>query len=118
MKKVLGFAALAATLAAGTSLAAEPDGLTLPPGFHATVVADGLTGVRHLAFGANGDLYVSTQVGRGQPAVGIYALHLNAKHTADKTEKFGTINGGTGIKVYKGYLYAANPTTVYRYKLG
>ena len=117
MKKALGFAAVAATLAAGTSLAAEPDGLTLPPGFHATIVADGLTGVRHLAFAPNGDLYVSTQVARNQPAVGIYALHLDAKHKADKTEKFGTINGGTGIKVYKGYLYAANPTTVYRYKL-
>ena len=118
MKKRLGFVAVAAILAAGPSLAAEPDGLILPPGFHANVVADGLTGVRHLAFGANGDLYVSTQVGRGQPTVGIYALHLNAKHTADKTEKFGTLNGGTGIRVYKGYLYVANATTVYRYKLG
>ncbi len=118
MKKSLAFVAVA--LAATPVFAAEPDGLILPPGFHASVVADGLgASVRHMAFGPNGVLYVSTQVG-GQNAtpVGIYALHLNAQHKADKTDKFGTINAGTGIRVYKGYLYAADHTSVYRYKLG
>jgi glucose/arabinose dehydrogenase len=118
MMRNVGFAALAAAFVMGPALAAEPDGLILPPGFHATVVADGLTGVRHLAFGANGDLYVSTQVGANATPVGIYALHLNAKHVADKTDKFGTVNAGTGIRFYKGYLYAADHTSVVRYKLG
>jgi glucose/arabinose dehydrogenase len=110
---------LAATpaLIAGQVWAAEPDGLILPPGFHANIVADGLTGVRHLAFGPNGTLYVSTQVAAAQPAIGIYALHLDGQHKADKPEHFGTINAGTGIRVYKGYLYAADHTSVYRYKL-
>ena len=116
MKFIL--AAMTATLAAAPVMAAETDGLILPPGFHASVVADGLTGVRHLAFGANGTLYVSTQVGANATPVGIYALHLNAQHKADKTEKFGTVNAGTGIRVYKGYLYAADHTSVVRYKLG
>ena len=56
--------------------------------------------------------------GQNATPVGIYALHLNAHHKADKTEQFGTINAGTGIRVYKGYLYAADHTSVYRYKLG
>ena len=54
MKTLL--AVFAATLAATPALAAEPDGLILPPGFHANIVADGLKGVRHMAFGSNGDL--------------------------------------------------------------
>lgn len=90
------------------------DGLSLPPGFKATVVADGLAGVRHIAFGPNGALYVST---RGQNATGMYALQLDAQHKAVRTEKFSTITGGTGLKVYKGALYAASPTTVYKYAL-
>ncbi|HWY63102.1 MAG TPA: PQQ-dependent sugar dehydrogenase [Rhizomicrobium sp.] len=115
MKKSL--AVFAVTLAAGPALAAEPDGLILPPGFHASIVADGLTGARHMAFGPNDDLYVSTSTARGQPVIGIYALHLDASHKADKTEHFGAVNGGTAIRVYKGALYAASPTQVVRYPL-
>lgn len=88
--------------------------LILPPGFKASLVAEGLAGVRHIAFGPNGALYVST---RGQNATGMYALHLDAQHRADRTEKFSTITGGTGLRVYKGALYAASPTTIYKYPL-
>ena len=117
MKKSL--VVLAVTMAALPVMAAEPDGLILPPGFHANLVADGLTGVRHLAVGPNNTLYVSTQVGGANATpVGIYALHLDGSKKADKTDKFGTINAGTGIAVYKGYLYAADHTSVWRYKLG
>ena len=58
MKTLL--AATAFVLAATPVLADEPDGLKLPPGFHASVVAEGLGAIRHLAFRDNGDLYVST----------------------------------------------------------
>jgi len=115
--KHLFLSAAVLALAAAPAFAQEADGLKLPPGFHATMVADGLTGARHMAFGPNGILYVSTQVARTQPTVGIYALHLDSHHKADKTEKFGTVNAGTGIRVYKGGLYAASPTTVFRYTL-
>jgi glucose/arabinose dehydrogenase len=115
MKKLL--AVFAVSMAAGPVLAAEPDGLILPPGFHASIVADGLTSARHLAFGPNGDLYVSTSAPRGQPVIGIYALHLDASHKADKTEHFGNVNAGTGIRVYKGALYATSATSVVRYPL-
>src|ERR1700722_10487411 len=116
MKKYLAF--FAVTLAAAPVFAAEPDGLILPPGFHASVVAEGLgANVRHLAFGPNGDLYVSTNTIRDKPVTGILALHLDASHKAVQTEHFGTAAGGTGIRVYKGGLYVATPTTVYRYAL-
>lgn len=119
MFRTLGFTAIAVTLTAASALADEPDGLILPPGFHASIVADGtgLTGARHLAFGPNGDLYVSTGGGTGKAGTDTIALHLDAKHKADKIEHFGTVCCATGIRVYKGALYVASPTTIYRYKL-
>ena len=96
-------------LIASPVLAAEPDNLTLPPGFHATVVTDGLGPVRHLAIRDNGDIYVSTL------DKGIFALHLDAKHKADQIEHFGAVQGGTGIRFYHGALYATTASGVYRF---
>ena len=98
------------------AVAAEPDGLVLPPGFHAVVVADGLAGARHIAVRGNGDIYVSTNVARGQPPRGIYALRTGPDHTATAVT-FSTISGGTGIRMQGGALYAASGTTVYRFAL-
>ena len=44
-----------------------PDGLILPPGFHASVVADGLGPIRHMALRGH-DIYVSTRHGASSPA--------------------------------------------------
>ena len=74
------FAALFVCVFAGLPAGAEePDGLVLPPGFHATVVADGLTGARHMAIRDNGDIYVST---RGAKELGIIALRAQEKIAA------------------------------------
>jgi len=91
------------------ALAAEPDNLTLPPGFHASVVAESLGPIRHLAIRDNGDIYVST-LDRG-----IFALHLDANHKADRVEHFGAVQGGTGIGFYRGALYATSSSGVYRF---
>src|SRR5215813_7017611 len=105
---------------AGFILAAavdEPDGLRLPPGFHAVVVADALGPIRHLAVRDNGNIYISTpreQQGNGKGA-GIIALHLSAAHTADKVEHFGSVDGGTGIRFSNGALYASTDSAVYRF---
>ena len=48
----------------GKTMRAKDGGLVLPPGFHATVVADGLAGARHMAIASNGDIYVSTRHGK------------------------------------------------------
>ena len=107
-------AAFVLTLVAMPVLADEPDGLVLPSGFHATVVADGLTGARHLAVRDNGDIYVSTAHGPQVPSMGIYALRLGPDHKAVQTEHFGSVDQGTGIRFYKGALYAASGTGVDR----
>jgi glucose/arabinose dehydrogenase len=108
-------AALAlAALSWTAATAQEPDGLTLPAGFHAAVVADGIAGARHLAFGKGGTLFVST---RGKDVTGIVAIHLDAGHKAGTIERFSDVTGGTGIAVQDGWLYASSPTTVYRFAL-
>jgi glucose/arabinose dehydrogenase len=96
-------------LALGFAVADTPDDLTLPAGFHATVVADSLGPVRHLAVRENGDIYVSTL------DKGILALHLDANHKADQIKHFGAVQGGTGIAFYQGDLYATNATGAYRF---
>jgi len=102
--------------AAAPALAAEPDGLTLPPGFHASVVAEGLGPIRHMALRGN-DLYVSTRHGPNAPSVGIVALRLGPDHKPIQTEHIAGIDQGTGIKVYKNYLYAATGPGVVRIPL-
>ncbi len=112
----LGFVFVVAVLPAKAD---EPDDLRLPPGFHASVVAEGLgDSVRHMAFGDAGRLYVSTErQTKESPNAGIIALHLDAKHVADKTEHFSQIDNGTAITVYKGALYTSSQDTLYRIAL-
>lgn len=93
----------------------EPDGLTLPPGFHANVVAEGLGPIRHLAVRGNGAVYVSTPVDKDEHGTGIVALHLDANHRADQVEHFGTVDDGTGIRFYNDRLYASTPSGVYQF---
>lgn len=107
--------AFAFMMAAVPALAQEPDGLILPPGFHASVVADGLGSIRHMAIRDNGDIYVSTRHGRSDPSLGIIALRLGPDHKAIQVEHFGDVDQGTGIRIYKGALYAASGTAIYRF---
>ena len=106
-------------LAAMPAFAAEPDGLILPPGFHASVVAEGLGEMtRHMAFRDASHLYVSTERQTKDAAnAGIIALHLDKNHHADRSAHFSSIDNGTAIAVYKGALYAAAPDKLYRFAL-
>ena len=112
--KTIG-AIVVAGLAVAFAASEEPDGLTLPPGFHATVVAEGLGAIRHLAVRGNGAVYLSTPKNPAGQGGGIIALHLDASHHADQTEHFGSIDGGTGIRFHNDRLYASTPTGVYRF---
>ncbi len=116
MKPLLAVFAL--VLAVGVAAAEEPDGLKLPPGFHATVVAEGLGPVRHLTVRANGDIYISTPVDKQNNGNGIIALHLDANHRADQIVNFSSVEGGTGIGFYNGELYASTASAVYRFRFG
>src|SRR5690348_2110286 len=109
---------------AGLSLSAYPPtrlpacdsdngGITLPAGFCAVVVADQVSGPRHLVAAPNGDLFVALQGKSG----GVLALRdTNGDGKADVTERFGA-EGGTGIALGKGTLYFGTQSTVYRYAM-
>jgi glucose/arabinose dehydrogenase len=95
-----------------------PDGLKLLPGFHAEVVTTGITGLRHLAVRDDHTLYATVRGGaRGAPSPGVIALHLGADHKVDKTDHFGSISGGTGIRIHGDWLYASSTAQVVRFPL-
>ena len=105
----------ASMFAIGLVCAEEPDGLILPSNFHAGVVSEGLGPVRHLAVRENGDIYVSTPVDKQNSGGGIIALQLGMGHNAVEVKHFGTVEGGTAIRFYKGALYAASASAIYRF---
>src|SRR6185437_6948883 len=129
--KILSACLVALTLAVGLSpydnsnnkLAAETESplavhraiLKLPDGFSATIVADSLGHLRHLAINTNGDVYAS--LSSLEDGKGIVML--------SDTDKDGNLDvktsfagyPGTGIAIKNGYLYSASNTGVFRYKL-
>ncbi len=104
-------------------------GITLSPGFCATVFADRIGHARHMAVAPNGVLYVNTWSGRYYgfdpvPPGGFLVALQDTKGSghADKVERFGgTIQGGsaggTGIALYNGALYAEVNDRIERYAL-
>ena len=104
-------------------------GITLSPGFCASVFADNLGHVRHMVFGPNGVLYVNTWSGRyyryDKPPAGGFLVALKdtkGEGHADAIERFGDgvpqgSAGGTGIAIYDGGLYAEQNDKIIRYPL-
>ena len=93
---------------------ADDDGLKLPPGFHALVVADNLGGLRFLAVAPSGDVYVR----HGN----ILALHdSKGDGHFDVVQPFGVDggrgDGASGITFRGDWLYYSNRNTVYRCKM-
>ncbi|HVO46448.1 MAG TPA: c-type cytochrome [Steroidobacteraceae bacterium] len=103
--------------------------LKLPAGFCATIFADKVGHARHMVVGPNGVLYVNTWSGRyyphdSVPAGGFLLALQDTKGNghADVIRRFGETlasggAGGTGIGLYKGYLYAEINDRIVRYKL-
>src|SRR5262245_61893893 len=126
MKRFLIAGSLAASLAAAVAMnvraaglpACDPDngGLKLPQGFCALVAADNLGAARHMVTLPNGDLYVTTQGSRDQPAGVVGLRDTNGDGKMDVTERFGD-KSTTGIAVRNGYLYIATISSVERFKL-
>jgi glucose/arabinose dehydrogenase len=110
--------ALLLSIAVTPAMAGESAGLMLPPGFHATIVADALgEGARHVDVRANGDLYISTRKGRDQPqSAGVIAVKVGKDHKAAQTEHFSSVEGGTGMQIYRNALYVAGGDAIYRFK--
>ncbi|MES2809933.1 MAG: PQQ-dependent sugar dehydrogenase [Bacteroidota bacterium] len=91
--------------------------LTLPQGFSASILADSLGGVRHIAVTSRGDVYVKMSSTRKTNGKGIIFLSdTNHDGRLDKKLLFGDFVG-TGIKINNHYLYASSNSAVFRYKL-
>jgi len=121
---------VSASGAASSACPTNDSGLTLPPGFCATIFADGIGHARHLAVAPNGVVYVNTWSGSyyppNQPAPsGGFLVALQDKTgsgKADVIERFGGTeqtgdHGGTGITLFNGSLYAESNDRIIRYAL-
>jgi glucose/arabinose dehydrogenase len=100
-----------------TKLKADADngGLTLPKGFGALVVAEGVGKARHIAVSEKGDIYVrlsKLKDGKGT----VILKDTNGDGKADETTGFGNFVG-TGIVLGNGYMYASSDTSVVRYPM-
>lgn len=126
-----GSAAPAAAAADAKSPCGDAGGITLPAGFCATVFADNLGNVRHIAVSADGTLYANTWNGSSYfrattPAPDGYLIALkdtDRDGKADKVVHFGITpaegsKGGTGVGLYKGFVYAEMGDEIVRYPLG
>jgi len=103
--------------------------LKLPPGFCATVFADGVGHARHLVVSPGGLVYVNTWSGRyygnDVPHAGGFLVALQDKNgtgKADVIQRFGeTVQsggaGGTGIGLYQGWIYTEINDRIVRYAL-
>lgn len=96
-------------------------GLTLPPGFCATIFADKLGHVRHLAVGADGTVYANSAPDRerADAASGLILLRDGdgdgRAETVDRPYRDQT--GGTGIALHGGALFLEDGNRILRYRL-
>src|SRR5258708_30848251 len=118
-----------ASTAGSGACAGDNGGITLSPGFCATVFADKLGHARHLAVAPNGVVYANTWSGRyyhdDTPPPGGFLIALQdtkGDGRADKIVRFGPTAadgnaGGTGVVIYNGYLYAETNDRIMTYHL-
>ena len=133
-----GSSLLAATVLCAIAVAAHGEsalcptddaGLTLPPGFCASIFADGIGHARHLVAAPNGVVYVNTRSGHNsgnvKPPAGGFLVALQdttGSGKADVIQRFGDSHenggaGGTGIGLYDGAIYAEVDDKIVRFAL-
>jgi len=113
----LPFAAAALLGARPTPPVCAPDngGLQLAGGFCASVVADDVKGVRHLAVGPDGTPYAATSGGFLGGAV-VAVRDRDGDGTLEDRASFGP-RGGNDVAVHDGFLYLAGRNRVVRWRL-
>ncbi|WP_082218109.1 PQQ-dependent sugar dehydrogenase [Dyadobacter psychrophilus] len=88
-------------------------GLTTPQGFKAVKLVEGLGKVRHLIVTPKGNIYARL----AKPVNGQGTLLLEENNgKAIVKSGFGNY-GGTGVQLYKGYLYVSSNSEIFRYKV-
>lgn len=92
--------------------------ITLPEGFCAYVVSEGVEGARHIDVAANGDVFVARQnLRRDGVTGGVTVLRdTDGDGRADQREDWGD-NGGNEVLLADGFLYFAPDDAVLRYPL-
>jgi glucose/arabinose dehydrogenase/mono/diheme cytochrome c family protein len=124
-------AAMAAQAGAPAPAARRRDngGITLAPGFCASIFADKIGHARHLVVAPNGVVYVNTWSGRyyknDTPPAGGFLVALQdtqGRGHADLIKRFGDSQaqgsaGGTGIAFYNDSVYAEVNDRIVRYPL-
>src|ERR1700691_705970 len=123
------FDSTAAAETQSQACANDDSGLKLPAGFCATVFADGIGHARHLVVSPSGVVYVNTWSGRyygnDTPHAGGFLVALQdtgGNGKANVNERFGaTVQsggaGGTGIGIYKDWLFAELNDKILKYPL-
>jgi glucose/arabinose dehydrogenase len=88
-------------------------GLTTPSGFKAIKLVEGLGKVRHLIITSKGKIYA--RLAKPVNGQGTLLLEENDGKAVVKSG-FGNY-GGTGVQLYKGYLYVSSNSEIFRYKV-
>ena len=101
-----------------------PSAPILPPGFDASLFAEGLPTPRHIAIRDNGDVYVTLRSGQAkfrptdEPG-GVMALRdTDGDGVADVVRRFGSEDVDTGLAIDGDRLYYSSMTTIYAVALG
>ncbi|MDE1914534.1 MAG: PQQ-dependent sugar dehydrogenase [Sphingomonadales bacterium] len=99
----------------------QPGGLQLPPGFCATIFADKLGHVRHMAVAADGTIYANSAPDaqdQSRPSGLIMLRDANGDGRADVIERpVPAVTGGTGVALYRGAIYLEDKNRIIRYRL-
>jgi glucose/arabinose dehydrogenase len=104
----------------GARCAADNAGISLPPGFCALVVADGVGRARHLTVAPNGDVIVALARSRGPDRTvfegGVLVLRdADGDGAADEQYRFAS-GAGNDVELRGDYLYYATDADVVRFE--
>lgn len=90
--------------------------LSVPSGFCVQIFADDVGRARHIVVAKTGDVFVTLASSRDESRpVGVLALRdIDGDGRADVQRRFGD-SGGTGIALYRDYVYFAADDAVLRY---
>ncbi|WP_242123616.1 c-type cytochrome [Sphingobium sp. Sx8-8] len=104
------------------SCTGDNGGLSLPPGFCASLFAEGLGHVRHLVVAADGTVYANSQPGNEEGEGGrsglIVLRDTDSDGRADQvTRPHPSETGGTGIALHGGHVYLEDGDHVQRYPI-
>ena len=125
----LGVQFIGATTSLADACPSDNGGLSLPKGFCATIFADNIGHARQMAVAPDGTVYVNTWSGvyyknNDLPPGGFVVALKDTKGTgtADLVKRFGETQaeggkGGTGVYLYKNYVYAEINDRIVRYPL-